>query len=224
MITAEHGAVGGYEFNEFVIYYILALVMKSFSTTNVLYVMDWWVRLGLMTSYVIRPVSVRGLVFVNSVGKLVTMLMVRLPVYAFIIWITGAINGLREMNVETSLILTGYIIVFFLFSYMWEFLWSLLVFYAKDATGYRGIVWNFRRVLSGRMIPLDLLPVAVMDVLLLLPFASGFFLPIQFMMGRIEIEELLGGLWVIVPWILGIWLLSHLLWNRAVRHFEGVGI
>jgi len=78
-------------------------------------------------------------------------------------------------------------------------------------------------LLSGRLVPLQLMPAWVQAVAELLPFKWTFFFPIEALVGDLSTEELLRGLGMQVFWTLVGLGIFALVWRRAVRRYSAVG-
>jgi len=77
-------------------------------------------------------------------------------------------------------------------------------------------------LLSGRLVPLQLMPDWVETLAWLLPFQWTFFFPIQALVGDFSNGELLGGLAMQAFWTgVGI-LVFSLAWRRAIRQYSAV--
>ena len=77
-------------------------------------------------------------------------------------------------------------------------------------------------LLSGRLVPLQLMPDWVETVAWFLPFRWTFFFPIEALVGDLSDEELLGGLAMQALWTgVGI-LVFSLAWRKAVRQYSAV--
>jgi ABC-2 type transport system permease protein len=78
-------------------------------------------------------------------------------------------------------------------------------------------------LLSGRLVPLTLMPDWTQTLANFLPFKWTFFYPIQCLAGDLSNEELLAGLAAQAFWIvagLGMFLIA---WRYAIRRFSAVG-
>jgi len=82
-----------------------------------------------------------------------------------------------------------------------------------------GIVEN---LLSGRLVPPDLLPDWARAVSRVLPFEWGFAFPIEALIGPISTAALLRGLGMQLLWVVVLWLLMRLVWHRGVRRYGAV--
>lgn len=78
-------------------------------------------------------------------------------------------------------------------------------------------------LLSGELIPLDLLPTAVKNALLALPFANAVYVPVGYITGRIDSSLLIQGFLTTSVGILVIGWIARMSWNRGIRHYTGTG-
>ena len=78
-------------------------------------------------------------------------------------------------------------------------------------------------LLSGRLVPLPLMPDWAEDVANVLPFKWSFFFPIDALVGDLSAGELLGGLAMQAFWIVVLTGLALLVWRFAVRRYSAVG-
>ena len=78
-------------------------------------------------------------------------------------------------------------------------------------------------LLSGELIPLDMLPPGAQEIFLLLPFASAVYVPTAYLIGRVNEDILVQGF---VATTLGIGvcaLLAQWAWRRGLRAYSGTG-
>jgi ABC-2 type transport system permease protein len=78
-------------------------------------------------------------------------------------------------------------------------------------------------LLSGRLVPLRLMPHWVRTMANFFPFKWTFGFPIEALVGRLSAAELLGGVAMQALWILFGVLLVSVVWRRAVRKYSAVG-
>lgn len=78
-------------------------------------------------------------------------------------------------------------------------------------------------LLGGELVPIDLMPKTLSDILLNLPFSAGVYIPLAYISGRADLDLLLKGFFN-VSWALiltgGI---SYLLWQKGIREYTGTG-
>jgi ABC-2 type transport system permease protein len=85
------------------------------------------------------------------------------------------------------------------------------------------LVFTVELLLSGRLVPLALLPEWARGVADVLPFKWTFGFPIEALIGRLSDAELLGGLAMQVAWIVIGSVVLRLVWRSAIRRYSAVG-
>jgi ABC-2 type transport system permease protein len=78
-------------------------------------------------------------------------------------------------------------------------------------------------LLSGRLVPLTLMPDWAEDLAAVLPFQWSFYFPIQALIGDYSTGELIGGLGMQALWFLVLTGLTLFVWRFAVRRYSAVG-
>ena len=78
-------------------------------------------------------------------------------------------------------------------------------------------------LLSGRLVPLQLMPGWVQTLANFLPFKWTFWFPIESLVGSMSTQSLLLGLGAQFLWIAGMFLVFGVAFRRAVRHYSAVG-
>jgi ABC-2 type transport system permease protein len=78
-------------------------------------------------------------------------------------------------------------------------------------------------LLSGRLVPLPLMPDWVQDVSRFLPFQWAFYFPIESLVGDLSNEELVRGLGTQLLWILIGFAIFRVAWKHAIKRYSAVG-
>ena len=78
-------------------------------------------------------------------------------------------------------------------------------------------------LLSGRLVPLPLMPDWAENLANVLPFKWSFYFPIEALVGDLSQRELLGGLAAQALWIALLTGLTMFVWRFAVRRYSAVG-
>ncbi len=77
--------------------------------------------------------------------------------------------------------------------------------------------------LTGELIPLDLFPDHIRDILVRLPFAGGIYLPAGYLSGRVPLDQFLFGFVSIAAGTLVFGLVARIIWKQGLRHYTGTG-
>jgi ABC-2 type transport system permease protein len=106
------------------------------------------------------------------------------------------------------------------------FLWVLgmLSFWTTRVGALFELYFAAELLLSGRLVPMSLLPDWAQRLAGFLPFQWTFGYPIEALVGRLATPALLGGLLAQALWIVAGAVLVRLLWGVAVRRYAAVGM
>jgi len=84
--------------------------------------------------------------------------------------------------------------------------------------------WFFTYSLaSGYLVPLDLFPPVVRDILWFLPFRYTMSFPVELLMGRLKVAEILPGIVIQWAWVGALYALNRWVWHRGLRRYSAVG-
>ena len=78
-------------------------------------------------------------------------------------------------------------------------------------------------LLSGELVPIDLMPPFLKKLLLMLPFSSGVYIPLAFITGRGDSHLLFQGYINIAIALLILSPLAYLFWRRGLQEYTGTG-
>lgn len=223
-VLLNTGDVRGYGLNEFLVYYVLTLGVSFFYRTTVFYLVQRGVREGGFSGMLVKPWSFIGFMFTDTFSDLVNKLLTRGPIFLIMILAVSRIrSGLDIVWFDIPILLT-YLMLYFVFTFFWELIFVQLIFIAKSGSGIHGTLYNLRQLLSGKMLPVDVLPGWLSGALLFLPFANGFFLPINFMMGEVSYGELGVGALKLIGYLIVVLLFLRITWPKIIKNYAGVGI
>lgn len=78
-------------------------------------------------------------------------------------------------------------------------------------------------LLAGELIPIDLMPNTLSQILLYLPFSSGVYIPVSYITGRCQISLVQQGFISILVAFLISSVVARLLWQRGLKGYTGTG-
>ena len=117
------------------------------------------------------------------------------------------------------LLVTYYLV----FSHTLSFCIACLAFFLNRAYSFTGMKNMLIWVLAGELIPLDLYPEPLRQVMLNSPFAAGVYVPVSYITGRIGTEQFLHSFVSITGGLVVFGSLAYVLWQRGIRSYTGTG-
>jgi ABC-2 type transport system permease protein len=100
---------------------------------------------------------------------------------------------------------------------------GMLCFWTTRGAAIFDLWMTTELLLSGRLVPLPLMPGWVQDISRFLPFQWAFYFPIQTLVGDYSNGELLRGLGAQVLWILIGLAIFRVAWKHAIKRYSAVG-
>jgi ABC-2 type transport system permease protein len=216
---AQGGSVDGYTAGTFAAYYIVWTLVRNM---NIVFTPFGWeerIREGQLSAHLVRPLHPIHYDLGNFAGWKVVVIILWLPI-AFVL----------SLVFDPTLDPTGWQVVAFFFA-IWGaylirsmFLWLLgmVTFFTTRVTAMFEAYFAAELLLSGRLIPMALMPEWVQTVANFLPFESTFGFPITALVGPITERELVGGLLLQLFWIAVGALGVRFAWRGAVKHYTAV--
>jgi ABC-2 type transport system permease protein len=100
---------------------------------------------------------------------------------------------------------------------------GMLCFWTTRGAAIFDLWMTSELLLSGRLVPMTLMPDWVQEIARFLPFQWAFYFPIQSLVGDLSTEELVRGLAAQSLWILIGLAIFRVAWRHAIRRYSAVG-
>ena len=100
---------------------------------------------------------------------------------------------------------------------------GMLCFWTTRGAAIFDLWMTLELLLSGRLVPLPLMPDWVQEISRFLPFQWAFYFPIETLVGDYSNVELVRGLLVQLLWILIGLAIFRVAWRYAIRRYSAVG-
>lgn len=217
---ARGGQVGGFTESQFAAYYIIWTLVRNMNIVFTPYGWEWRIRQGHLSEMLTRPIHPLHFDLGYFAGWKFVVILMWLPIAAVLTWLfKPALNpSWVEIGVFFLAIWGAYLV-----RSMWQWALGLLSFWTTRVGAIFELYFTIELLLSGRLVPLALLPGWAQQIANFLPFQYAFGFPIETLVGNMTPQQLLSGLGMQVFWIsLGL-LIVLLVWKAAVRRFSAVG-
>jgi ABC-2 type transport system permease protein len=218
--NAQGGSVGGYTANEFAAYYIVWTLVRNMNIVFTPYGWEWRIRRGQLSMELVRPIHpIHGDVAFFA-GMKIVVIVLWLPLALILGLIFKPVlrpSGL-EVVVFFFAIWGAYLIRTMLLSLL-----GMITFWTTRVGAIYELFFAVELVLSGRLVPMPLMPVWVQQIAWYLPFQWCFYFPIEALVGSMTPAELFAGLGMQLFWILTGILLVNVVWKLGIRQYSAVG-
>ncbi len=217
---SQGGQVAGITTGQFAAYYIIWTLVRNMNIVFTPYGWEWRIRQGQLSGMLTRPLHPLHFDLGYFAGMKFVVILLWLPI--------AAVLALAfKPEIHPSLFQVG---VFFLAIWgaylirsMWQWALGLISFWTTRVGAIFDLYFTIELLLSGRLVPLALLPGWARAIANWLPFQYAFGFPIDALVSNRTPQQLLAGLGMQVFWILLGLLVVNRAWRLAVRRYSAVG-
>ncbi len=204
-------------------YYLLVVFTVILTNAWAGYFLAQDILNGDIVKYLNRPFSIFWTYSMNNLTEKVIKLV--LPVLFVILVLTFIPDSLLPAVYQpTHLVLFGLSIgCAITLNFLIDLVLGSLAFWLEDANEIRRFKFLLGEVSSGILIPLVMLPAAVLTVFAWLPFRYVISAPIEIVMGQADGLAAFRLIGLQLTWIMGLALLLRLMWQKGLERYAVPG-
>jgi ABC-2 type transport system permease protein len=216
----QGGFIQGISVGEFAAYYIVWTLVRNMNIVFTPYGWEWRIREGELSAALLRPLHPIHYDIAQFAGGKLIWVVLYLPIAA----------GLTLVFKPTLSVTPLEVVVFFvaiwgayLIRTMLLWLLGMVTFWTTRGSAIFETYIMAELLLSGRLVPLPLMPDWAESLAGFLPFQWAFYFPIQTLVGELSAAELVGGLGMQVLWIAVGSFLVWICFRASVSRYTAVG-
>ncbi len=214
------GSVEGITPGEFAAYYIVWTLVRNMNIVFTPYGWEWRIREGILSAALLRPLHPLHDDLAGFAGWKFVVIGLWLPIAA-VLWLV--FDPLLDPSLVEVLVFSVAIWGAYLIRTMFLSLLGMVTFWTTRVSALFELAIAFELLLSGRLVPLELMPSWSQTLAYFLPFVWTFYFPIQALVGDLSTTGLLGGLAAQAGWTVALTGLMLVVWRHAVRRYSAVG-
>ncbi len=220
-IARSHGGqVAGITAGGFAAYYIVWTLVRNMNIVFTPYGWEWRIREGQLSAQLLRPLHPIHYDIAEFAGGKVIWVLLYLPIAVGLTLIFRPTFDFTPLGVAVFLVA---IWGAYLIRTMSLWLLGMVTIWTTRGSAIFETYMMAELLLSGRLVPLQLMPAWAQHLADWLPFKWSFYYPIEVLVGHLSAGALLGGLVMQALWIgigaLAVWFF----WRRSARHYSAVG-
>ena len=216
----QGGAVQGITVGEFAAYYIVWTLVRQMNIVFTPYGWEWRIREGILSAALLRPLHPLHDDIAGFAGWKFVVIIFWLPIAA-VLWI--AFDPVIDPSLLEVVVFSIAIWGAYLIRTMFLSMLGMITFWTTRVSAIFELAIAVELLLSGRLVPMPLMPDWAERLAAVLPFQWTFYFPIFALVGDFSTGELLGGLAMQALWIAVLTAMTAVLWRFAVRHYSAVG-
>lgn len=220
-VTAtSSGAIGGYDRNAFILYYLCLIIINQITYPTTHWGTAQAIQDGSISSAMLRPVP---LVY-GAIGQEVAVKIVCVPFVAVVIVILGYLFGVQVSFTVVHLIAAlAALVLALLIRFLLAYILSLLAFWTQQSGALLSVNDTFIFLLGGQVAPLVLFPDMLNRLANLLPYRYMISFPVEVFMGTLSHEKMIQGFLMQLVWT-AVLVLVHYFVNRyGQKKYSAVG-
>jgi ABC-2 type transport system permease protein len=219
-VAGQGDELGGYTESSLAAYYIIFLFLRHFVLVQSMWVYEWRIRTGEMSILLLRPLHPihTDLAEVISYKLFASMVLAPILVVMAIVFEAEFTAAWWMWLLFVPAAVLGAAVRF-----IFQYAFSLLGFWTTRINAIEQMYGIAQTFFGGALAPLALLPAPLLTIASVLPFRWILAFPIELAMGRLAIEEIIGGFLAQILWLVGVTPIMLVVWRSAVKHYGAVG-
>lgn len=221
-MSNDFGEIGGYSYDEMIFYNTFSMIFAYLSTSYFQYRIAIEIKDGTLSRYLTKPINHMlywGSMFIGD--KVINFIYV----LVFIVLSGVAYGYSMEGYVAVYNIPFTITAVFFsmILNFVIYYVTSLLAFWFLDISYFFAAITFIISVMSGEVIPIDVMPTFFEKLFSIMPFSYSVYFPVQILMGKLPIHQIFLRLTMQGTWIVLLALIGRVVWNAGIKKYESVG-
>jgi ABC-2 type transport system permease protein len=216
---AQGGSVGGYTPGELAAYYIVWTLVRNMNIVFTPYGWEWRIQKGELSGMLLQPLHPIHHDLAGFAGWKVVVIVLWLPIAA---GLSLAFRPELDVTALEAAVFAAAIWGAYLIRSMFLWVLGMVSFWTTRVAALYELYFTAELLLSGRLVPLSLMPAWALGVAGVLPFQWTFGFPIEALVGDLPASRLLTGLAMQALWTAVGALLVALVWRFGVRRYTAV--
>jgi len=220
-IARSHGgSVNGLTPHAFAAYYIVWTLVRTMNIVFTPYGWEFRIREGQMSALLLKPFHPIHYDLAFFAGQKVLWVLMYLPIG---VGLSLAFHPALHPSAVEVLVFLVAIWGAYLVRSMFLWILGMFTFWTTRGSAIFETYMLAELLLSGRLLPLTLMPHWSQTLAAWLPFKWTFYFPIETLVGNMSTLSLLGGLGMQVVWTAIGGTIVAVMWRLSVRHYSAVG-
>jgi ABC-2 type transport system permease protein len=217
---AHGGTVGGLTPRAFAAYYIVWALVRMMNIVFTPFGWEWRIREGQLSAQLLRPLHPIHYDLASFAGGKLPWLVVYVPIG---IGLSLVFHPTLDPSVPQVLVFLVAIWGAYVIRSLNNFSLGMITFWTTRVGAIFQVWFLAELLLSGRLLPLPLMPHWTQTLSAWLPFKYTFYFPIEALVGNMSTPSLLVGLGMQVLWTAVATAIALGMWRLAVRRYSAVG-
>ena len=217
---SQGGNIQGVGVGQLAAYYVVWTLVRGWNVVFTPFGWEWRIREGELSASLLRPIHPIHFELAWWAGQKVVWLVFYAPVFVGLCFV---FHPALHPNALQVLVFVVAIWGAYVIRTINNFILGMITIWTTRASAIFQLWFLSELLLSGRLVPLQLMPHWVQSVTAWLPFKWTFYFPIEALAGGMSNAALLRGVGYQALWIAICAVSMRFLWRLAARHYTAVG-
>ena len=217
---SQGGTVQGIGVGQFAAYYVVWTLVRGWNVVFTPYGWEWRIREGELSASLLRPQHPIHFELAWWLGQKLVWCVMYVPVFVILTLVFHPALHPRPLEVVVFLFAIGGAYVIRTIN---NFILGMITIWTTRASAIFEFWFLSELLLSGRLLPLQLMPQWVQSLTAWFPFKWTFYFPIEALVGNMSNATLLRGVGMQVLWIVICAAGMRVIWRFSTRHYSAVG-
>lgn len=221
-IANVKGSVNGFTANDFVTYYMVLLICDQITSNIVIHTFAYKIQDGSLSGELIKPIHpllTNGLV--NNIAFKMLTIMGLIPIWIILFFLFKP--DFSGVSLSGILLSIPAMILGFFIGYLLSAAITSLAFWTTRVYSIHEFYFAIILLFSGQFVPLPLMPKVIQDIAQFLPFQLFMYYPIQLILGKLSVEQIIQGYVMAGVWLVISILFFNWVWRNGIKQYSAVG-
>ncbi len=219
--SSGSGTFMDFSMNDMVVYLFVSNITGYLTYSSVCEYIGEEIKDGSISMRLVKPVDFDLSYLFKEFGNLIiTLVIIFVPMIIGIEIYRYCASGFIMFNIVNFLLYLLSMVFAYLLSFYLNLCFGFIAFFVKNLWGFNLLKQILIKFLSGSLIPLAFMPGALKQILEFMPFASLSYTPVMLYMGKYDTAQIVFNLALQLFWMLVFFLLSKLVWKKAIEYLS----
>ena len=216
--------INGFTKTQMLTYVVISFITVMSIGSGTEWIVGGEVQSGEIAINLIRPINYQIRLLFQALGSLFWQtIAISLPLWFVQTFVFYFSFGQPLPSLANIALYLVSLVMSFLIWFLFNFCFGLMAFYVTYMWGFNMFKETLIRFLSGAIIPLMFFPMWLQRLMSFFPFGSINYTPVMLYLGKFKGNEALKVLGVQLLWVVLLFVLSNVLWKKAINKLTIMG-
>lgn len=221
-IANSQGSVQGLTANDFITYYMTLLIVDQLTSDITIHIIAYRIQDGSLSNELLRPVHpILTDALMNNLSFKTLTFITLIPVWSLLFLLFKP--NFSSVTLGSIALAIPAVLLGFATAFMMGACITSLAFWTTRVYSVDGFFNMIGILFSGQFVPLSLMPPVIQSIAQFLPYQMLKYVPIQIILNKLSMAEILRDYVVGVVWFVLLALLFRWVWRQGLKHYSAVG-